>query len=264
VFAMINVNRLQELLRTRRIGRSIVFSDTVASTNDLAKELAALGAMDGTVVLAETQTRGRGRLCREWISPAGGLWLSTILKPKLEPSHACKLVFVAGLAVANTLRELYDLAVATKWPNDVLTNGKKMCGILAEMNTMGRRLNYVVLGIGINANFEVKVFPEALRESATTLQKELGGKVNLERLLRVLLEKLESTYDLFTSQGFPAVMDEWKSFACFLGRHVEVMNTNEEFDGLALDVDGDGSLILRLEDGSMRRVLVGDVSVRVG
>ena len=263
VSAEMNVSRLQERLRTTNVGRSIIFSRVVASTNDLAKELAALGASEGTVVFAEAQTCGRGRLGREWVSPIGGLWFSVVLRPKLEPSEASRLVFVGGLAVAETLRELYGLAVATKWPNDVLINGKKVCGILAEMNTTGHKINRVVLGVGVNANFEVKALPKVLWESATTLETELG-KIDLERLFRALLENLEGTYDVFTRRGFATVLQEWKSFACLLGGPVEVMDANEKYVGLALDVDCDGSLVLRLKDGSTRRVLAGDVSVQVG
>lgn len=258
-----NVGRVQEGLRTQCFGWSIILSRVAASTNDLAKKLAASGAADGTVVVAETQTRGRGRLNREWVSPAGGLWFSALLRPVLEPSHASRLVFVAGLAVAKTLRELYGLDVATKWPNDVLVNGKKVCGILAEMRTAGQRIDYVVLGVGVNADFEVRVLPEELWESATSLKTELGREISLEELFRALLESLETTYDLFLNQGFAPVLQGWKSFAGFLGKHVIVTNVDERWVGTALDVDNDGSLVLRLEDGTEKHVHAGDVSVRI-
>jgi biotin-[acetyl-CoA-carboxylase] ligase BirA-like protein len=255
-------SKLQEELQTRWVGQSIVFSHTTASTNDMAKELAAAGAAEGTVVVAETQTCGHGRLGREWISPVGGLWFSTILGRRVEPYEASKLGFVAGLAVAKALRESYDLSVATKWPNDVLVNGKKVCGILVEMKTKGQIIDYVVLGVGINANFKVKILPEVLWDDATTLETELGRRINLERLFKTVLEKLESVYDVFTDRGFGPVLNDWKSFACFLGRRVEMFASDERFDGSALDVGDDGSLILGLDDGSTKRVLVGDISIR--
>lgn len=259
----LNVNRLQEGLQTKRVGRGIVFSHEVTSTNDLAKKLAALGAEDGTVIVAEIQTCGRGRLNRKWISPNGGLWFSIILRPSAKPSDASKLVFVAGLAVAKTLRELYDLDISTKWPNDVLTNGRKICGILAEMNSSRKETNYVVLGVGVNANFRAKILPEKLWENATSLRTELGRDVNLEQLFRTLLEKLESTHDILFHQGFTRVLADWKTFARFLGGQIQLTDANEKWVGLALDVDVDGSLILALGDGTKKRFLTGDVSLRI-
>ena len=259
----IRVNRLQAGLRTKHLGRSILFSREVDSTNEWAKELAMYGACEGTVVIAETQTRGRGRLGREWVSPTGGLWFSMILRPKFRPSEAVKLTFVAGLAVAKVLREMFDLKAETKWPNDVLVNGRKICGILTEMNTTGETVNFVVVGVGVNTNFDVEeAFPEQLKKVATSLQNELGRKVRLEELFRGLLERLENLYELFTKEGFTPVLEEWKIYAGFLGRQVEVASPTEKLSGLALDVDHDGALVLRLEDGTMRCVFVGDVSLR--
>jgi len=258
----ISIDKLQEGLQAKRIGRSIFLSREVGSTNDWAKELAELGAEEGTVAIAETQTAGHGRLGREWFSPRGGLWFSVILRPEMSPSEAVGLVFVAGLAVAEVLREKYDLKVETKWPNDVLVNGKKVCGILAEMNTKGRAVKFVVLGFGVNANFLVeKVFPRSLKEVATSLEKELGQKVRLEELFKGLLERLGSRYDECAERGLAFLLADWKKYAGFLGRRVEVRIGNERLSGVALDVDVKGALVLRLEDGATKRVLAGDVSL---
>jgi len=260
----ISIDKLQEGLQTKRIGRSIFLSREVGSTNDWAKELAELGAEEGTVAIAETQTAGHGRLGREWFSPRGGLWFSVIFRPEMSPSEAIGLVFVAGLAVAEVLREKYDLKVETKWPNDVLVNGKKVCGILAEMNTKGRAVKFVVLGFGVNANFLVeKVFPRSLKEVATSLEKELGQKVQLEELFKGLLERLGSRYDEWAERGLAFLLADWKKYAGFLGRKVEVRSGSEKLLGVASDVDGDGALVLRLEDGATKRVLAGDVSLRL-
>jgi BirA family biotin operon repressor/biotin-[acetyl-CoA-carboxylase] ligase len=259
----LNVDRLQEGLRTKRLGRSVFFSSVVGSTNEWAKELAAYGAAEGTVAVAETQTCGRGRLGREWVSPKGGLWFSVVLRPELKPVEAVGLVFVSGLAVADVLRELYGLKSETKWPNDVLVNGRKVCGILTEMNTIGEKVNYVIVGIGVNANFDVeKVFPEELRVIATSLENELGRKVKLEELFKALLEKLENFYELFMKEGFDPILKEWKKYAGFLGCQVEVASGIEKWVGLALDVENDGALIMRLEDGTVKRVFVGDATLR--
>jgi len=259
----IKVGQLQDDLRTKHLGRSILFSREVGSTNEWAKELAMYGAQEGTVVIAETQTRGRGRLGREWFSPNGGLWFSLILRPKLHPVEAAKLTFVAGLAVAKVLHEMFGLMVETKWPNDVLVNGKKICGILTEMNTTGEKVNFVVVGVGVNANFDVeKVFPEELIRVTTSLENELRRKVRLEKLFAGLLETIEKLYELYTRKGFNPVLEEWKGYAGFLGRRVEVTSPTEKLSGQALDVDRDGALVIRLKDERIRRVFVGDVSLQ--
>jgi BirA family biotin operon repressor/biotin-[acetyl-CoA-carboxylase] ligase len=259
----VNVDRLQEGLRTRRFGRTILFLREVGSTNDLAKELASYGVVEGTVVVAETQTAGRGRLGREWVSPKGGLWFSVILKPKLKPAEAVGLVFVAGLAVAEALRELYAVQVETKWPNDVLLKGRKVCGILSEMSTVDEKVNYVTVGVGVNANFDVeKAFTEELRANATSLENELGRKVKLEELFKALLEKLENVYELFLKEGFAPVLGKWKTYAGFLGSQVEVTSGTEKWVGLASDVGNDGALVMKLGDGTVKRVFVGDATLR--
>lgn len=261
--ARINVDSLQEGLRTKRLGKQLIFLREVGSTNNFAKELASDGVVEGTVAIAEEQTAGRGRLGREWVSPRGGLYFSVVLRPKLKAGEAVRLVFVAELSVVEVLRELYGLKAETKWPNDVLVNGRKVCGILAEMKTKGENVNFVVLGIGVNANFDVKkALPGKLWESVASLQNELGRKVGLEELLRALLEKLDCIYEQFLKEGFSPVLEKWKNYAGFLGHQVEVASETEKLRGLALDVDYEGALVLRFEDGTMNRVFVGDLSLR--
>jgi BirA family biotin operon repressor/biotin-[acetyl-CoA-carboxylase] ligase len=260
----INVEKLQEGLETKLLGRYIFFSREVGSTNDWAKELAELDAPEGAVVLAETQTAGRGRLGRKWISPKGGLWFSIIFKPKIKPIETVKLVFLASLAVAETIRELYGLRAETKWPNDVLVDGLKVCGILSEMKTVGEKVEYAVIGIGINANFNVdEEFPEELREKATSLEKALGRKISLEELFKALLEKMESLHQQFLKEGFTPILERWKSYASFLGCEVEVHGDGERLEGTASNVDEDGALILKLKDGSIKRVFAGDLSLKI-
>ena len=257
------MDKLQYGLRTKRFGRKILFSHEVGSTNDWAKELALLGAEEGTVAIAETQTAGHGRLGREWASPEGGLWFSVIFRPELESAEASKLVFAAGLAVAEVLHELYGLLVETKWPNDVLVNERKVCGILSEMNTIGDEVNFVVIGVGINANFDAKeALSEELFENATSLETALGRSVQLDTLFRTVLERLEYVYELFVKEGFASVLTMWKKYATFLGCKVEVLTGTEKLVGLALDVDDDGGLTVKLENGTVKHVLVGDVSLR--
>jgi BirA family biotin operon repressor/biotin-[acetyl-CoA-carboxylase] ligase len=259
----IDLNKLLEGLDTKRVGRSIFFKRSVGSTNSWARRFARLGACDGTVFLAESQTAGRGRLKRKWVSPAGGLWFSVVLRPRLKPAEAFGLVFVASLAVAEVLEELYGLKTQVKWPNDVLVDSKKVCGILAETKLESKNVEYVVVGVGINANFGVKKFlPEDLWKTATSLEDELGRKIELEMLLKALLEKLERLCDVFLEKGFCVVLDEWKKYAGFLGHLVEVVSMDERLAGLALDVDNSGCLVLKLGDGTVKHVFVGDIVLR--
>ncbi|MCJ7718635.1 biotin--[acetyl-CoA-carboxylase] ligase [Candidatus Bathyarchaeota archaeon] len=261
--ANIDLNKLLGGLDTKRVGRSIFFKRSVASTNSWARRFARLGACDGTVFLAESQTAGRGRLKRKWVSPAGGLWFSVVLRPRLKSAEAFGLVFVASLAVAEVLEELYGLKTQVKWPNDVLVDSKKVCGILAETKSDSKNVEYVVVGIGINANFGVKkLLPEDLWKTVTSLEDELGRKIELELLLKALLEKLERLCDVFLEKGFCVVLDEWKKYAGFLGCQVDVVSMDERLTGLALDVDNSGCLVLKLGDGTVKHVFAGDVALQ--
>jgi len=260
----IKVEKLQEGLKTRLIGKYIFFAHEVGSTNNWAKELAELDAPEGTVAIAETQTAGRGRLGRKWISPKGGLWFSIIFRPKLKPQETVKLVFLACLAVAETIRDMYGLKTEIKWPNDVLVDGRKVCGILSEMKTVGEKVDYAIIGVGVNANFDVeKEFPEELWEKATSVQKALGRKIALEELFKALLEKMDNLYQIFLKEGFKPILEKWKDLAYFLGCEVEVYGDGEKFEGIASSVGDDGALILKLKDGSERRIFAGDLSIKL-
>jgi biotin-[acetyl-CoA-carboxylase] ligase BirA-like protein len=228
----------------------------------MAKELALIGAKEGTVVAAETQTSGKGRLSREWISPAGGLWFSVILRPKVSPEHASKLTLLAAVTVAKTLDKLYHLKPEVKWPNDVLIDGKKVCGILTEASTKGEHLNFVVVGFGINANFPLSKLPVFLRGSSTTLQEKLNKQVDVETLLCAVLEETEHYYTVFTKGIFETILAEWRRLAKFLGSHVYVTSLNEKVEGWATDVDEQGALIIRLKDHTTRKIVAGDVTLR--
>jgi len=260
----LSFEKIQDGLKTKLFGKYLFFAREVSSTNDWAKELAELGAPEGTVAIAETQTAGRGRLGRKWHSPRGGLWFSVILKPNIKQSEAVHLVFLTSLAVAETLREIYGLKAETKWPNDVLVDGCKVCGILSEMKTVGEEVEYVIIGIGVNVNLDVeKEFPKELWQRATSIQKALGKKISLEELFKALLEKMESLYQIFLKEGFTPILEKWKGLASFLGCEVEVHGDGERLEGTALNIDDEGALILRLRDGSVRRVFVGDLSIKM-
>jgi len=248
-------------LQTKTIGRTIHFFLEVTSTNDIAKELALKGAKEGTVIVAVTQSRGRGRLNRKWFSPRGGLWFSIILRPKVNPRDAPKLTLTMSVAVARTINKLFNLKAEIKWPNDVLVEGKKVCGVLTETSTEGNNLNFAVLGVGVNANFSLNDFPVNLRNFSTTLKEELRREVDCEALLRSLLEETEHYYSMFAQGMFNPILIEWKRLAKFLGSYVEVTCFNEKVEGLAMDIDENGALIVKLRDQTKRKIVVGDVTI---
>jgi BirA family biotin operon repressor/biotin-[acetyl-CoA-carboxylase] ligase len=168
---------------------------------------------------------------------------------------------MTSLAVAKTVSQLFNLKTEVKWPNDVLIKTKKVCGILTEANTKGDKTNFVVVGIGINANIELNSLPKQVRENATSLKHELKREINREQLLRVLLEKMEHYYAVLTEGKFNLVLKEWKTLCGFLGSHIEVTTLEEKIEGLAIDVDEDGALLIKLRDRTLRRILSGDVSL---
>jgi BirA family biotin operon repressor/biotin-[acetyl-CoA-carboxylase] ligase len=255
----IKPEKLQQSLETKIFGKRILIKTEVNSTNELASQLASKGAAEGTVVLALTQSAGRGRLSRSWISPSGGLWLSVILRPKIKAIEASKLTFIASLSVAEVLREQYRLNAETKWPNDVLVNGKKICGVLAKMITTGESVEGVILGIGLNANFPASILPKLVRTDATSIESELGKEIILQELFAALMKKLEETYKVLLKEGSQPVLSRWKTCSGFLGKKLVVTESFETFRGTALDVDGDGALILVLDDGTKKRIYAGDI-----
>ena len=222
----------------------------VGSTMDVARELARKGAAEGTVVVAERQTRGRGRLNRQWHSPPGGIYLTIILRPKITPVYAPRLSLMASVAVANTIRELFGLDARLKWPNDVLIGGKKVCGILAEMDAGTDTVNFVNLGLGVNANSTISQF-----ESATSLRDELGKSISRKEFLASLLEEISRQYALLTE---PELLERWRSLSATLNRRVKVTTQSEVIEGQAVDIEDTGALLVRDCDGMVRAVLAGD------
>ncbi len=225
----------------------------IGSTMDPARDLAREGVDDGTIVIAEAQTRGRGRLSREWLSPRGGIYFTVILRPGITPPHAPLANLMASVAVATSIRELYGLKAAVKWPNDVLIGGKKVCGILAEMESGTSVVQFINVGIGINANTEVPEFAE----TATSLKEALGRDISRQEFLRALLLEIDRRTESLTDMS---MLEEWKDLSATLNRDVRIAASDGEIAGLAVDIDRTGALILRQTDGSLRKVVAGDCS----
>jgi BirA family transcriptional regulator, biotin operon repressor / biotin---[acetyl-CoA-carboxylase] ligase len=246
-------------LKTRLFTGPVHHFETLGSTNDLAKELAAQGAPEGTVVVAEAQTGGRGRLGREWNSPPGvGLYVSLVLRPPLPPMELPQITLTTSVAVVRAIRRVAGVAPGIKWPNDLLFNGKKLGGILTEMETESDRIRHVVVGLGLNVNNPG--FPPELAATATSLTLAAGGAFSRVQLLKAWLEEFEELYERFLNQGFPEILEEWKCCAVTLGKMVTVRQGPREISGQALDVAPDGALLLRTASGETVRVTSGEIT----
>lgn len=256
-------NEIHEGLNTSVFGkRGIRYFKHTDSTNSRAKLFASEGAPEGTLVVAEEQTGGRGRRGRTWFSPPGeGIYTSTIMRPSISPNEAPKLTLLASVAVAEALLSMTSLPITIKWPNDIIINGRKIAGILTEISTEMDRIDYVVIGVGINVNTPRKSLPPDIEETATSVLMETGKHFPRIALLRAYLEWLEIYYDIFRTKGFEPVMKRWKKLARIIGRHISVDLIDRVRIGEVLDVDKDGFLILREQDGTLERIISGDVTL---
>lgn len=244
---------LHHRLRTRYVGRRIHWFEEVTSTNDVARALAEAGAPEGTAVLARTQTAGRGRLGRRWVSPPGGLWLSVVLRPIAAPHEIPRLALAVGVACSRAVEKCCALRLGLRWPNDLVVEGKKVGGILLEA---GPEVRWVVAGIGIN----VQVPAELLPEGAGSLRDAIKQPVDRTALLQAVLMELELVYEVFRGGDWATLLGWWRQRSTTLGRRVRVYVSSGTYEGMAEDVDEDGALVLRLADGRRKRIVVGDVA----
>ncbi|MEG3225401.1 MAG: biotin--[acetyl-CoA-carboxylase] ligase [Methanobacteriales archaeon Met13] len=249
---------LQRELRTEYIGRNIHYFPEVDSTNEVAKKLAEEGAVEGTLIIAESQSRGRGRHGKRWLSPEGGVWMTIILRPNIPPVKAPHLTLLTGVAVAQTLKNEFQLDVGIKWPNDILIGDKKVCGILTEAAADQGELNYVVVGIGIDLNVDLELFPPKLREGATSLQFELEKEVYGVELVQIFLKNFEDIYEKFKEDKFPEILSQWRQLSKTIGKNVEIHKRGRVVHGEAVGITKDGFLILELKDETLRKVLSGE------
>jgi BirA family biotin operon repressor/biotin-[acetyl-CoA-carboxylase] ligase len=249
-------------LATRRIGSRLVCLKETESTNAVAFRLAEEGAPEGTVVFADAQSAGKGRLGRVWISPAGvNLYCSVVLRPPITPVAACQLTFLSVVAVARAIESCTELAPQIKWPNDILVSGKKVAGLLNEMNAETEKVNFVVLGIGVNLNMRLSQLGEGVRHPATSLLEEGGVEVDRVAFARALLKELDQLYDRFLVEGEGPVRAEWLERSAIRGRSVRVSCGAREFSGEVQGVDAFGALLVRLPGGAVETVLSGDVTL---
>lgn len=246
-------------LKTRLFGKEIITLDSIESTQIYMGKLAEKGAPEGTVVIALEQTRGKGRMNRVWSSPRGGLWFSLLLRPSMPPKELHKLTLLFGVAIVTALKT-FGIKASLKWPNDVLIDQRKVCGILLEASTETDRVDYIIAGIGINVNTSLTDLPSEIRNSAISLRDVLGTKVDRAELLSVILKNSEDLYLEVLERGFSRVLSLWRSNSCTIGRMVEVCMPDGILRGLAVDIDEDGSLLVNCK-GIIKKVYSGDVTL---
>lgn len=255
---------IRDGLSTRFIGRNIFYWDSVSSTNDQAKGLARGGAGEGSLVVAEEQTGGKGRLGRSWHSPKyKGIYFSLVLYPVISPYGASQVTMAAAVALAEAIRKETGVVAGIKWPNDLLASGKKICGILTELSAEMDKINYMVVGAGINANQDAGDFPGEVRSTATSLKAEAGRTISRIRLLQASLEEFERWYETWLAQGFAPVLAKWKELSVSLNCPVRVHTLNKSWDGWAEDVDEGGALLLRTPGGELQKLVSGEISLRL-
>jgi BirA family biotin operon repressor/biotin-[acetyl-CoA-carboxylase] ligase len=223
----------------------------IDSTMDTARQLARKGAKEGTIVIAEVQAHGRGRLSREWLSPKGGIYFTLILRPRISPIYAPRMNLMASVAVATTIKKFLGLNAKLKWPNDVLIEGRKVCGILAEMNAEMDVVNFVNVGIGINANASIPQF----EKTATSLKGALGREISRKGFLIVLLGEIEQWQPRLMKED---LLEEWKRLSATLNKDVKIVAPGEVIVGRAIDIDTTGALIIKQSNGYLKKAMAGD------
>jgi BirA family biotin operon repressor/biotin-[acetyl-CoA-carboxylase] ligase len=260
--ALIADDLLARLGKSRIIGRDIHVFEQTTSTNDVVEKLARDGVREGVVVFAESQTRGRGRLGRKWVSPARkGLWFSILLRPNLRPQETTQLTVASAIALRRAVFSQTRLPVEIKWPNDILIGGKKAAGILTELSAELDRVRHVILGIGIDVNQDAHEFSVELRKTATSLKIENGESLSRAALAAAALRELDLEYSRICAGRFSDIAAEWMEHCATIGKDVTVQIGDRKIRGRAESLDDDGALILRSEHGRLQRITGGDVTV---
>lgn len=250
------VSEITTHLNTKFIGKKVHYFDSVPSTMGIATELGIKNAPEGTLVISESQTKGRGRLGRDWFSPKyKGIYLSLILRPKVLPTEAPIFTLLAAASICEAIKEAVDLDIQIKWPNDLLIHNKKLGGILTELNAEMDEVRFIVIGIGINVNNDKKT----LVDHATSLKEQKNQDINRIELLREILRKIEENCLAFQKIGVQPILEKWRHYNITLGRRVKILFHKEHIEGEAIDIDTDGALLVRNDSGLTRKITAGDV-----
>ena len=243
-----DIYKFRKNLKTKYLGKEFIYFNSVDSTNDAAFRVTKEKALNGTIILAEVQTLGRGRGKKLWLSPYGGLWFSIIIKPKISPSKISIITLLSGLAVAETIKEMLNLDAKIKWPNDILIDNLKVAGILCESEILKNKIKKLVIGIGVNLNLDEKDL-NILDIKATSCKIELQNEVNKEKFLANLLQNLENYYNkMHIPSELKIMLNKLRKIIIPIGHNVEIKTESEKLSGYAFDLANDGSLLLRIDN----------------
>jgi len=258
----LNQESLKQSLAGKFIGHQLYYYEEISSTNDEAFRLGLAGAPEGTALIANSQSAGKGRMQRVWHSPAGSnIYTSIILRPQIEPARAPQISILAGVAVADVLESYCPDRIKLKWPNDVLIDGKKVCGVLSQIKTAVSEVDFIVLGMGINVNISYNQFPEEIRNLATSLAIETGREISRQELIISLYENITKWYKQLIQNGFGPIKEKWRSLTPMIGKPVQVMFGEEAVSGKAIGLDDDGSLILLAAGNKEIKVSAGEATI---
>ncbi len=259
---ILSPSKIKNKLATRYIGQTICYFPQLSSTNNIAKQKVQKGKSrtpEGTLIIAEKQLGGKGRSGKVWLSPVGGIWLSIVLYPKTVSTHVPLITIMTAVAVARTLNKLFPIKVQIKWPNDILIEKRKVCGILTETGTEEKNLKWVIVGIGINADNNSTELPEEIRNSSISLKEITGQPIPRIKLIQYLCSEFEMFYDLWQKKAFSAIIEEWKLYSYTLGEKVRVDIGNRIISGEAIDITDRGALVLKRDDGQIEEIISGTV-----
>ncbi|HLG28254.1 MAG TPA: biotin--[acetyl-CoA-carboxylase] ligase [Paenisporosarcina sp.] len=255
--------KIDQHLTTKRFGRNIHYLQTCPTTQPIAHQLAQAGEPDGSIVICEEQTAGKGRLARAWTSTQGkGIWMSVIIRPEIPPTKAPQLTLVAAVAVTRAIEDIAQVRAEIKWPNDLLINGKKCTGILTELQADIDRVHAIILGIGVNVNQQPSDFPEEIQSIATSIQMVIGKPVDRAELVARILHHLEIYTDLYVQHGFEPLKILWESYSCTLGKRIKAIMIHQQIEGVALGITNEGILQVKTDDGEIHGIYSADIEMQ--
>lgn len=255
----ITKDKICENLETEKIAKEILCFRKVFSTNSIAKFLANHDAEEGTVLISEIQTKARGRLGKKWEAPEGGIWMSLILRPQVPPARIGLITLATGVAIAKSIRSL-GVDARIKWPNDVLIHGKKISGVLTEVNATFNEIDWIVVGIGIDSNLKLEDFSEDIRIGTTTLTEELPTKVDENELIAIFLNEFEKVYQLYKDGEIEEILKDWRDLSDTIGKYVNITQTGGKItQGYVVGINNEGSLIIERQDGTLEKIISGEL-----
>lgn len=259
----IKKDRIKDGLNTKFIGRDIFVFKEVMSTNTVAKFFAENGSRDGTVIISEKQTNAKGRTGKAWESPLGGVWLSIVLNPYVDQTKLPIITLATGLAVEKTFERLGITNAEIKWPNDILINDKKVCGVLIESIAKFNSIEHVIVGVGIDVNLDIESLPEELQDGTTSLNVETGEEIDENLVIRTFLEEFEKVCNTFIKEDYESILKEWRKHAYTIGKNVEIREPfGKTYEGYVVGIDKQGVLVIEKPDGELKKVISGECIIK--